>query len=281
MDFEGGVDGVILVDPQPCEVSAVLLGLEERERLGGGATLIAGQASSPGIHALLEQHPFDGFLDLSWPEALAATTIQTALRHVEARHVIALQRVVIEQARGLSTSLYELANHDGLTNLFNHRYFAEQMERRHEHSQRAGEAYAMVFVDLDDLRQLNTRYGHAGGSQALHELAGIIASSIRGTDVAVRVGGDEFAIFLPGRDQAAGTAFASRLCARLRGHHFAVDDQDVSITVSCGVSSYPEDSSRYADLLKHADSALFHAKALGKNRAVGFESSQESSSLTH
>jgi diguanylate cyclase (GGDEF)-like protein len=88
------------------------------------------------------------------------------------------------------------------------------------------------------------------------------------SDVAVRMGGDEFAVFLAGCDQQRGTEFAHRLCARLRAHHFELDGERLSITVSCGVAAYPEDGDAYPDLLKLADRALLCAKSQGKDRAV-------------
>lgn len=274
-------DGIALVQPAPGEVAATLQQLKLRDPLGAVATLMAGRGDSAEALALLEQHEFDGFLDLGWPERLAAASVRIAVGHVElGRNLVDIQRVVIQQARQQMTSLYELANHDGLTNLFNHRYFAGLMERQHERSHRLGESYALVFLDLDDLKQLNTRYGHAGGSLALNELARLIAASIRGTDVAVRLGGDEFAIFLAGCDQAQGAEFARRLCSRLHAHHFEFEGQPMAITVSCGVAAYPEDGLKYSDLLKHADDALLHAKAEGKDRVVGFAATRPQTNLT-
>lgn len=274
-------DCIVLVEPRPEEVNSVLRGLKERDRHGAVAVLLAARAGAAGVDLLLERYPCDGFLDLSWPEGLAAAGLRIALNHVElGRNLVEIQRVVIEQTRQQMTSLYDLAHHDGLTNLFNLRYFADLMERQHERSKRQGQSYALVFIDLDDLKQLNTRYGHAGGSFALNELARTIASTIRGTDVAVRLGGDEFALFLADSDQSQATELAQRLCARVREHRFEVDRQSVSLTVSCGVSAYPQDGLFYRDLLKHADCALMHAKAAGKDRVVGYVPSLEAS-LTH
>ncbi len=269
-------DCILLVEPKSEELGELLQVLKERDRLGAVATLVAGRADSTGMHALLEKYPCDGFLDLAWPEALASAGIRIALGHVElGRNMVEIQRAVIDQARQQMSSLYELANHDGLTNLYNPRYFAELMERQHERSMRRREAYALVFIDLDDLKLLNTRYGHAGGSKALNELACTIVSSIRATDVAVRLGGDEFAVFLADCDQVQGTDFAKRLCAKLRTQRFEVDGEELSITVSCGVSSYPEDGANYSELLKHADAALHQAKTTGKDRAVGYLSASQ------
>jgi two-component system, cell cycle response regulator len=263
-------DAVAFVDPSPEVLAPALEALKERESTTF-ATLLAARADAPSTAAMLSQFAFDGFVDTSWTCDVAAANVRIALGHVElGRNLVEIQRVVIHQAREQMVSLYEQAIHDGLTNLFNHRYFAEMMERRHERSRRLGETYALVFIDLDDLKGLNTRYGHAGGSQALNELARLIASSIRATDVAVRLGGDEFAVFLSNCDQAQGIEFARRLCTKLRAHTFDCDGQPVRISVSCGVASYPEDGMLHSELLKHADTALMHAKAQGKDRAVGF-----------
>lgn len=271
-------DCIVLVEPRPEEVNLVLAGLKERDRFGAVAMLVAGRPASAGMHALLERYPCDGFLDTTWPEALAQTGLHIALRHVElGRNMVEIQRVVIEQTRRQMTSLYDQANHDGLTNLFNHRYFAELMERQHERSKRDAQAYALVFIDLDDLKALNTNHGHAGGSWALNELARTIATSIRATDVAVRLGGDEFAVFLADCDQPQATDFAWRLCKRLRDHHFDFEGTPMAITISVGVAAYPADGALYSDLLKHADTALLHAKATGKNRVVAYTPSLHAS----
>jgi diguanylate cyclase (GGDEF)-like protein len=270
-------DCIVLVEPRPEEVNLVLAGLKERDRFGAVAMLVAGRPASVGMHVLLERYPCDGFLDTSWPEALASAGLHIALRHVElGRNMVEIQRVVIEQTRRQMTALYDQANHDGLTNLFNHRYFAELMERQHERSKREGEAYALVFIDLDDLKRLNTNHGHAGGSVALNELARTIATSIRAADVAVRLGGDEFAVFLSACDQSQATDFAWRLCKKLREHRFEFEGTTLSITISVGVAAYPADGTLYSDLLRNADSALLHAKATGKDRVVAFTRSLHS-----
>jgi diguanylate cyclase (GGDEF)-like protein len=189
--------------------------------------------------------------------------------------VVEIQREVIAQARQQMASLYDLANHDGLTNLFNQRYFNELMERHHERSLRRREPYTLVFIDLDDLKLLNTRYGHDGGSRALHELAGTIMVSIRSTDVAVRLGGDEFVVLLHNCEQQTGVEFGNRLCARLRDLRFEIAGQSLSITVSCGVAAFPRDGITWSELLNQADVALRRSKALGKNRVTGAEPALE------
>lgn len=261
---------IALVEPEPNDLRYVLERLEALGRVGEVATIVAGHASSPQVHTLVEQGPCDGFLDLSWPEPLAAAGLRIAMSHVElGRNVVEIQRVVMDEARQQMASLYDLANHDGLTNLFNQRYFKDLMERQHERSLRRREPYTLVFIDLDDLKLLNTRYGYDGGSRALHELASAIMGSIRSTDVAVRLGGDEFVVLLHNCEQPAGLEFGNRLCARLKDLRFEVNGRPLSITVSCGVASFPRDGVAWSDLLKLADGALRRSKTEGKNRVTG------------
>ena len=263
---------VLLVEPPLDELDDLVESLKERDRLGAVATLVVGRAQSPGVHALLAQYPCDGFLDLDWPETLAAAGLRIALEHVAlGRNMIEIQRMVIDPSRQQLSALDALSNGDGLTADFAQRHFAELMERQHARSVRRGQSYALVFIDLDDLRQRETEHGPEGSSRAVNELAGAIALSVRTTDVAMRLGGDEFAVILSDCDQASGIDFANRLCSKVRQH---------AMTVSCGVASYPADGAVSSELLDHADAALAHAKATGKNRAVGFAPSLHPT-LTH
>lgn len=266
-----------MVEPEGRDVDSVLHQLRTSGRVQGTAVILAADCQRPSTRQLVEWHPFDALVDLAWPASIAEAGVMMALRNVElGRNLVEIQRVVIEEAQKETSSLYDLAVHDGLTNLYNNRHFAALMSRQHEKSQRSREMYALVVIDLDDLKHLNTRYGHAGGSKALNELAALIAASTRAADVAVRLGGDEFAVFLADCSKEQGVEFANRLCGRLREHVFDVDGRPVSITISCGVSSFPEDGEAYPHLLKHADHALLRAKALGKNRVVGFSPELES-----
>jgi len=262
-------DTVAFVRPGPDELPAALAQLDERDDTGSVARLLVERADVEGVGELLRRHHFDGFIDLAWPSSVVEAGLRTALTHVElGRTIVDIQRGVMAEQRHETASLYELANHDGLTHLFNQRYFAQLMQREHQRSRHRAEAYTLVFIDLDDLKRLNTHHGYACGSRALAELAFLIAATTRATDMAVRMGGDEFAVFLPGCEKAQGVEFAERLVSRLRAHRFEHDGRWLSITASCGVASYPEDGDAYPTLLAHTDHALRSAKRSGKDRAV-------------
>jgi diguanylate cyclase (GGDEF)-like protein len=233
--------------------------------------LLAGRPEMPEVESLLREVQFDGFLDLSWPCALATSCLEMAARNVDAgRNLVEIQRAILEQSRAETQVLYEQANHDPLTHLFNHRHFNELMAREHERNKRAGHPYSLVYIDLDNLKWLNTRYGHEGGSDALRTLAQVMTESLRASDVALRVGGDEFVVYLPDADKAAGALYAERVRQRLSARAFVLDGEPVKLTFSAGVASFPEDGRQFPELLDRADRALLEAKSLGKNQAVTF-----------
>lgn len=262
-------DTVAFVHPGASELPRALEQLDARDGAGTVARLLVERGDVAGVGELLQRHHFDGFIDLAWPAAVVEAGLRTALTHVElGRTIVDIQRVVMAEQRRETESLYELATHDELTHLFNQRYFSQLMQREHHRSQQRFEAYSLVFIDLDDLKRLNTDFGYASGSRALAELAFLIAATTRATDLAVRMGGDEFAVFLPGCEKQQGLEFAERLVSRLRTHRFRHDGRWLRITASCGVASFPEDATAYPELLAHADQALRSAKRAGKNRAA-------------
>ncbi|MBS1151383.1 MAG: diguanylate cyclase [Myxococcaceae bacterium] len=265
------IEAVILVPGSPEKVAAATRIIAEARRDADIALLLAGRPRLQSLDPLLNEHHFDGVLDLDWPESLLCASIETAVRNVQiGRNVIEIQRAVFEQARPEAASLQAWSEQDDLTQLFNHRYFAELMAREHDRSRRRGLPYALVFLDLDNLHELNTRHGPAVGSRALRELAQVLTDSLRSSDAAVRIGGDSFVLFLSGCTKASAAALADRLCQRLRERPFLVGETALPITVSAGVASFPEDAELYPELLARADVALLWAKASGRNRAVGW-----------
>ncbi len=126
------------------------------------------------------------------------------------------------------------------------------------------------MFDLDDFKLLNDAHGHQEGDLVLRRVAAAAGEDLRASDVACRIGGEEFALLLPETGKRAARAAADRLCARVRalpGHR--------RITVSCGVASFPGDATTVADLHAAADAALYLAKDRGKDRSAGFIDAQD------
>ncbi len=154
------------------------------------------------------------------------------------------------------------ANTDELTGLANRRYLNAVMGG--EDAARS----ALVMLDLDFFKKVNDTFGHPAGDAALKHLAGLLKGELRVGDVAARVGGEEFAVWLPGADLALALEVAERLRAKVAAKPFRCGGQDVPLTVSCGVSACPVPVARAENLVATADSALYRAKREGRNRIV-------------
>ena len=159
------------------------------------------------------------------------------------------------------------AQTDWLTGLHNHRVYHERLRDELERAERYGRPVSLIVFDIDDFKLLNDVHGHQEGDLVLRRVAAAAREELRGSDLACRVGGEEFAIILPEAGKRAARAAADRLCARVRALPGVR-----TVTVSCGVASFPADARCATDLLTGADAALYAAKARGKDRAASYTS---------
>jgi len=156
---------------------------------------------------------------------------------------------------------------DGLTGLYNHRYFYDRLSAELMRSMRYRHSCSLIMLDLDDFKSYNDRYGHLAGDDLLRELGGLLHNAIRHSDIAARYGGEEFALILPETNERQALALAKRLLELVRNHEFAVRGEGKigKITVSIGVASYPAHARDVDGLVQAADMALLRAKKAGKN----------------
>jgi diguanylate cyclase (GGDEF)-like protein len=264
------VNGAVVLVPRPlANFREAIRAVEEVRHDTNLAVLLADHADVPGVADLMLAHEFDGFLDLDWPSHLARAAIDSARRNVElGRNIVEIQRAVLEQTRQETAELYQQALLDDLTQLYNHRHFVSLIEREHRRCMTLRRPYGLVFIDLDNLKELNTLHGHEGGSQALRHLARILRESSAADDVAVRVGGDEFAMLLCESNPESALARAEQVCRAVSAEPLVMNGKRVSLSISAGVAAFPEDGFTSNDMLRRADEALLWAKAHGKNRAV-------------
>jgi diguanylate cyclase (GGDEF)-like protein len=124
----------------------------------------------------------------------------------------------------------------------------------------------VVYVDLDHFKKLNDTHGHAAGDQALRHVADIFRSHIRGRDLAARMGGEEFALWLPGTPLEEGVAVAERIRRSIETLSWSWGGSVWPLTVSCGVAAMPDHAHDVGNLLMLADKALYQAKQSGRNR---------------
>jgi diguanylate cyclase (GGDEF)-like protein len=180
----------------------------------------------------------------------------------------------LERERDELKKLYGRARHDalidGLTGLGNHRAFQDELARQLEVAKRMDMPLALLLIDVDDLKVINDSKGHAGGDRLLEAVGRAMASVLRKTDRAFRVGGDEFAILLPVSDVQTGLGVGRRILAS------AVSGGDPTapiepFSVSIGVSAYPVPSLASHDLYRNADAALYWCKRHGRTAVVAFD----------
>ncbi len=180
----------------------------------------------------------------------------------------------LEEERSRLLELYDKARLDalidGLTGLGNHRAFQDELARQISQAVRQGTALALLLVDVDDLKKINDTRGHATGDELLSALGRIAATSLRRYDRAFRIGGDEFAILLPGADIERGLATARHILASALNGGDPTRPRE-AISLSIGVSSFPLPSGDSRWLYRHADAALSWCKRHGRTNAVAYE----------
>ncbi len=174
-----------------------------------------------------------------------------------------------EELQRMNEALEQLSITDGLTKLYNHRFFQENLTREIARAERSGEELALILFDIDNFKQLNDRYGHAAGDQVLCEVARVMSGIVRESDVLARYGGEEFAL-VPGRAPLDGAVgLAEKIRTAVAEHGFSIDETDpptvVRVTVSVGVAAYHGDR---RDFFNDADNAMYRAKAAGKDCVV-------------
>jgi two-component system cell cycle response regulator len=165
--------------------------------------------------------------------------------------------------------IYRLTTIDGLTQLFNKRYFIETLEREIGRAQRYRRSLSLLMFDIDYFKKINDTYGHLAGDHVLKQLSSAIKGRIRREDILSRYGGEEFAIILPEIDASNAFAFAEKVRKLVETASFRFEGTDIPVTVSIGVTSITPDIKEPHDLIRVADMHLYEAKAQGRNRVVG------------
>ncbi len=175
--------------------------------------------------------------------------------------------VAVENARQGAIARRQAVT-DPLTGLANRRRFMEQLSVEAKRRTRTGDPVALIVADLDDFKRVNDRHGHETGDAVLQAFAFVLMETARATDLAARLGGEEFAVLLPATDAGGASVLAGRLRAQLAGLEIGLPDGGaLNVTASFGFASSPPVEST-EDLLAAADSALYRAKHEGKNRVA-------------
>ncbi len=194
------------------------------------------------------------------------------------RKLVLVCREITERKKSEQT-IHHLAYHDTLTDLPNRRLFVQYLSKELNQAKRIGSKLAVLFLDLDRLKDINDTWGHDVGDLILLEASKRLKSCTRKHDMVARLGGDEFTMVLPnitGRDEVEGIVF--RLQSELR-KPLEVAGQSFTLSMSIGIAMFPEDGEQTDDLLKRSDTALYVVKSRGRNGYEFFDPTMEVKTL--
>ena len=157
---------------------------------------------------------------------------------------------------------------DDLTGVYSRIFLEDALENFFSISKINNKPLSLLMLDIDDCRKINDAFGLETGNRIIAEIAGIVKKCISEYGIIARYGGDEFSILLPEADVAKATGIAVRILHEIEGHDVShhLQGQNVTITASIGISSFPETATNLAEFKKNADASLYHAKKSGRNR---------------
>jgi diguanylate cyclase (GGDEF)-like protein/PAS domain S-box-containing protein len=174
----------------------------------------------------------------------------------------------IRQIETLQASLREQAIRDPLTQMHNRRFLNEAIEQEFHHAARASEALSIILLDIDHFKTINDTYGHLAGDMCLVALAKLLQQNLRKSDISCRYGGEEFMLVLPATSLEGAARYADRLRLLVGDEIFQMEGQEIRLTISVGIASYPQHGATHAEIITKADDALYVSKREGRNRVT-------------
>jgi diguanylate cyclase (GGDEF)-like protein/PAS domain S-box-containing protein len=239
--------------------------LHEVVRIGGGSTPESDDPETP--HSHMEPPASDRVLTRRDGGALLIEDSVTPIRDrrgLVTGHVTVLRDV--SSARATSRRMAYLANHDLLTGLPNRLLLADRLARALGMADRYRRGVAVLFLDIDRFKSINDSLGHSVGDELLHAAAGEIAMCVRGSDTVSRQGGDEFVVVLSELEHPRDAAIGAQKIVAAMKRPRMIAGHELHMTVSVGISVFPQDGQDAETLLRNADIALYQAKGRGRDR---------------
>lgn len=162
---------------------------------------------------------------------------------------------------------YKLATTDGLTELYNHRYFQEQMIMNIETSKRYNTPFSLILIDIDFFKKFNDKFGHQSGDAVLKQVAQTLKKNVRSTDIVCRYGGEEMSVILSNTNKEEAVKTAQKICDAVSSRIFDLaNNQKEHVTISLGVATFPQDGSTPQEIIECSDKGLYKAKENGRNQ---------------
>ena len=207
--------------------------------------------------------------------------VRVLARTAELAGANALLQAEIAERRQAEARVHHMAYYDGLTGLPNRALLAERLERALGTAQRSGRKLAVMFLDLDRFKTINDSLGHVTGDYLLKEVAQRLVEAVRGSDTVARLGGDEFVVIAPGvRSSAECAAVGDKIIAALAAP-FTIEGRTLHVSPSIGICAYPDDGLTVETLMRHADAAMYAAKAAGRNNYQFFTPRMNQAAARH
>lgn len=196
------------------------------------------------------------------------------------RELFSRLEALVSELKEAFSRLEEQAFRDELTGLYNRRALDRRLEEEVHRALRQGHAFSLLFIDVDDFKELNDAFGHGMGDEVLKEIGGILVAHGRAMDLFFRYGGEEFVALLPGTKLKDALKVGERI--RQAVAEYAFLEGEAEVTVSVGVAAYPDHGEDVATLLRAADQAQYDAKGRGKNQVytVGGTTSDDGASTS-
>lgn len=287
---------ILIVDDIPTNVQALALLLKEeyviKVATGGGRALeLAVQDPIPDLILLDVQMPDMNGYDVLKLLKEESTTAQIPIIFVTGKDAVEDEEYGLELgavdyiAKPIRPSIVKarvkthitlkqqhdqligMATHDQLTGLYNRHYLSDALSKKVAHVKRHGEALSVIIVDVDHFKNVNDTFGHLMGDLILKAMAKVMQEGARKEDIAARFGGEEFIVILDNCTASDALVKAENLRSQIE----ALQPEGITVTASFGVAQLQQDTQRYEDLLKNADTALYIAKEEGRNRVVLYQ----------
>jgi len=292
--FDSTGEGVVITDLAP-RILAVnrayteITGYEEAEVIGRNPSILQSGRQDEAFYqslwnAIVERGHWQGEIwnrrknGEIYPQMLTISTVQDD--EGQPKNYVGVM-TDISQIKKSEANLERLAHYDPLTGLPNRLLIQSRLDHALAHARREGSQVAVLFVDLDRFKNVNDSLGHPVGDQLLQQITQRINERIRGDDTFGRLGGDEFLIVLDDLRQASDAAGVAREVLQILEAPFALEGhRDIYIGASVGISLYPQDGEDAAELVQHADAAMYQAKEQGRN-TLRFYTPELSAAVTY
>jgi diguanylate cyclase (GGDEF)-like protein/PAS domain S-box-containing protein len=193
----------------------------------------------------------------------------------------ALLEAEIVERRQAEARVHHMAYHDNLTGLPNRALLADRLDRAMMAAERTERKLAVMFIDLDRFKTINDSLGHQTGDHLLKEVAGRLCRAVRASDTVARLGGDEFVVLVPGIRSADECNRVAEKIIDALASPFPFEGRLLHITPSIGICVYPDDGGDVETLMRHADAAMYHAKASGRNNHQFFTERMNQAAALH